>query len=226
MLFIVLNKLTFNTFKAYPIALLCLLFSFASRAQLRTEPVTKLTLPKSFKYKGRIVEGLSWKDSSARHFVILTETGPFVGKNQQSELTGCSGACQDAELYAYHFVQTKDSAYQLWQLSDFERTCPFDVVAEFTQGSLVVTDFDRDGAAEVWFVYKTTCTSDVSPRTMKLLMYEEKKKYAIRGTSKATAGPEGPVGGDMQLDAAFKSSPPIFRTFATRLWYKHVEDTY
>lgn len=208
----------------------CLLACFLSASfawgQLRTEPVTRLTLPKTFKYKGRIVEGLGWKDSSARHFVILTETGPFVGKNQQSEMTDCEGACQDAELYAYHFVQAKDSSYRLWQVSDFERTCPFDVDAAFARGSLVVTDFDRDGAAEVWFVYKTTCTSDVSPRNMKLLMYEEKKKHAVRGTSKVTAGPEGPIGGDMQLDAAFKSSPPVFRAFATRLWNKHVEDKY
>lgn len=213
--------------KAIPIFCLLACFLAASaRAQLRTVPVTKLTLPKTFKYKGRIVEGLSWKDSLAKHFVILTETGPFVGKNQKSEMTGCEGACKDAELYAYHFVQGKDSAYQLWQLSDFERACPFDVGAEFARGSLVVTDFDRDGAAEVWFVYKTTCTSDVSPQNMKLLMYEEKKKYAIRGTSKVTAGPEGTIGGELQPDAAFKSGPPIFRTFATRLWNKHVEDKY
>lgn len=214
--------------KAIPIfcLLACFLAVSSARGQLRTVPVTKLTLPKTFKYKGRIVEGLSWKDSSAKHFVILTETGPFVGKNQKSEMTDCEGACKDAELYAYHFVQGKDSAYQLWQLSDFERTCPFDVGAEFARGSLVVTDFDRDGAAEVWFVYKTTCTSDVSPQNMKLLMYEQKKKYAIRGTSKVTPGPEGPVGGDMQLDAAFKSGPSIFRTFAARLWHKHVQDIF
>jgi hypothetical protein len=203
-----------------------LLTTATAWGQIRTEPVTRLTLPKAFKYKGKLVEGLSWTDSFGKHFVVLTETGEFTGKNQKSELTECEGTCKDAEVYAYHFVKAKDSSYTLWQLSDFVRTCPFDVVAEFSRGSLVVTDFNRNGVAEVWFVYKTTCTSDVSPRTMKLLMYEEKKKYAIRGASKVTPGPEGPVGGDMQPDAAFKSAPPSFRAFAARLWNKHVADRY
>ncbi|HEY1113488.1 MAG TPA: hypothetical protein VGE66_07995 [Chitinophagaceae bacterium] len=206
--------------------LFSLLLSFLSWAQLRTEKLTKANLPKAFKYKGAIMDGLTWTDSIGKHFVILTETGPFMGKNQQNEMTDCEGACQDAEVYAYHYVKTKDSSYQLWQLTDFERTCPFDVVAEFARESLSVTDFDRDGVVEVWFVYKTTCTSDVSPRTMKLLMYEEKKKYAARGTSRVTPGPEGPVGGDFQLDATFKSGPLIFRTFAARIWNKHVRDIY
>ena len=206
--------------------LLCVLLSSLSWAQLRTEKLTKAALPKAFKYKGTLVDGLTWTDSAGKHFVVLAETGPFVGKNQKSDWTDCEGDCEDAEVYAYHYVKAKDSSFLLWQLTDFVRTCPFDVVAEFSKESLSVTDFDRDGRAEVWFVYKTTCTSDVSPKNMKLFMYEEKNKYAIRGTSKVTAGPEGPIGGELQPDAAFKSGPPIFRTFATRLWNKHVMDIF
>lgn len=221
-------RLTGNLYRSLQICglLACLFVSSFSQAQLRTEKLSKPALPKAFKYKGGIVDGLTWTDSIGKHFVILTETGPFVGKNQKSEITDCEGACQDAELYAYHYVKTKDSSYQLWQLTDFERTCAFDVTASFAKESLSVTDFDRDGLAEVWLVYKTTCTSDVSPRTMKLLMYEEKNKYVARGTSKVKPGSGGVVGGSMQLDAAFQGGPPIFKTFATRLWNKHVEDVY
>jgi hypothetical protein len=136
--------------------LACLFIFSTAQGQINTAKVTKAHLPKAISYKGHMADGQSWSDASGKHYVIPTETGEFIGKDQHSGLTECDGECKDAELYVYHFVQSTDSVALLWQLTDFIKTCPFDVLAQFSKGSLSVTDLDKDGTPEVWFVYKTT----------------------------------------------------------------------
>lgn len=195
-------------------------------AQIKTTKLHSNALSESISYKGTMVDGVTWNDSYGKNIVILSETGEFIGKDQQSDWVDCEGACTDAEIYAYHFIQAADSIKTLWQLKDYQRTCPFDVYAAFSKGSLTITDLNKDNVAEVWFAYKTTCTSDVSPRVMKLFMYEGGKKHGLRGTSKVTPGPEGAIGGEMKLDDAFKGKADSYRQYANRLWNKFVVDKY
>lgn len=207
------------------LALWVLLLTCTAAAQFKAIKINSADLPKALAYKGKVADAMSWSDVLGKHVIVLTETGEFKSKVQQSDVE-CYGECTDAELYAYHFVQQKDSAKLQWQLTDYERTCPFDINVAFAKGSLAVTDLDKDNTAEVWFVYKTTCTSDVSPQTMKLFMYEDNKRYAIRGTSKVKTGPKETRGGEMRMDNAFKTAPKIFRDFAVKHWNKFVLDTY
>lgn len=61
------------------------------------------------------------------------------------------------------------------------------------------------------------CRGDVSPSTMKLIMYEGDKKYAVRGTCKIVMGDES-YGGEMNMDANFKNGLQVFREYAQKKW--------
>ena len=89
---------------------------------------------------------------------------------------------------------------------------------------ITATDLDHDGLAEIWSMYHLTCTSDVSPQQMKIIMYEGDQKYALRGEELLTVqydDSQSREGGDGQLDKAFKNGPEAFRIFAATLWQKH-----
>ncbi|HEU4472838.1 MAG TPA: hypothetical protein VFR58_17210, partial [Flavisolibacter sp.] len=108
-----------------------------------------------------------------------------------------------------------------WRVHDFISDCPVDVEATFADSSLAVTDLDKNGQAEVWLVYTKACRGDVSPSNMKIIMYEQDKKYAMRGTTRVSDGENSFTGGEYTLDEAFKKGPAAFRNFGEALWKKH-----
>jgi hypothetical protein len=187
----------------------------------RTSGVEVLHFDKSLlspkhQLRGEIVGGARWLDLQGENVLVLTQTGslPSHGRYVMEDSA-------DAELYAYHYIIRGNDAKLLWTLKDFQRDCPFDLYAGFILKSLSVTDLDSDGVAESTFLYKLSCRSDVSPAGLKLIMHEGKDKYAIRGSTKL---PEGYGGGDMKLDAAFKSAGKPFKRFAIELWNKFVAE--
>lgn len=99
--------------------------------------------------------------------------------------------------------------------------CEFDLVAEFVAPALGLTDLDADGTAELTFAYRTTCTSDVSPLTLKLLMLEQRAKYIVRGTTRVDVGGGERMGGEHQADAALKKVAK-FHAHAESVWTKIV----
>ena len=54
---------------------------------------------------------------------------------------------------------------------------------------------------------------------MKILMYENGKKYAMRGETFVHADGMD-LGGRYKADEAFASSAPVFRQYADQLWQK------
>ncbi len=83
---------------------------------------------------------------------------------------------------------------------------------------MTVTDVDADGVAEIAFLCKLSCRSDVSPARLKLIMYEGAQKYAIRGSTKVPdAG-----GGRMVVDRALERAREALRVFAVTRWEKYV----
>ncbi len=72
-------------------------------------------------------------------------------------------------------------------------------------------------------MYKTTCHGDVSPCDMKIIMYENNQKYAVRGESRVQVGvldngEKQFIGGEYKLDENFKKGPKVFKEFAQKLW--------
>lgn len=189
----------------------------APSARLEMLAFDRGDVPPGIQIAGEVVAGSRWRDAAGENLLLLTQTGEI---DRSSE--ACTD-CRDAELYAYHFVRKGGGWERLWRVADFERGCEFDLLADFVEGSLSVTDLDEDGTAESTFLYTLACRSDVSPATRKLIMHEGAAKYAIRGTTDVTAiiGPEY-GGGERTLDPAFDRAAPAHRAYALRQWDRYV----
>jgi len=164
------------------------------------------------KVKGNIKQFMRWTDHLGDNYLLLTVTNEIKSSAKTS----------DKELYGYHFIR-KDSL--VWQLTDFEKGCSFDNIVEFRNGATKITDLDKNGLSEIWIMYSLACTSDVSPRVLKLIMYQGNKKYAIRGTSQPARNMmDEKNGGKYTLSKEFESLPQPFKDFAQKLWEQHLYD--
>jgi hypothetical protein len=171
-------------------------------------------LPLSIKYEGKINNAVRWQDKLGDNIVITTETGIFSNKKNKD--------FNDAELYAYHFLVKNDSAIQTWKVYDHVDECNVDIEANFVKNTFQITDLNKDGVGEVWLMYKTACHGDVSPCSMKIIMYQGSEKFAMRGRNKVQFSTDQFEGGEYKFDKDFINSPGIFREFAQKLWNKNI----
>lgn len=179
-------------------------------------------LPKAIKYEGFIKNAIRWKDKLGDNIVILTETGIFRNEKIEHE----SDYSKDAALYGYHFIIKNNDATQTWRVYDYINDCPVDIVTSFVKNTFEITDLNKNGIAEIWLMYKTACHGDVSPSEMKIIMYEGKKKFAMRGENKVQTGIDDNnekifEGGGYKSDDAFENGPKVFKNFAENLWNKN-----
>jgi len=200
-----------------PTATCLLLLSFGAQAQLRVSPLAPAAVPAALTRSGRVVQALHYTDRTGTYTVLATESGP-----RPDPALHLQEADQRADLYAYQYPAT--GLVPTWQVHDFEAECALDLEARFLPKGLSVTDLDRDGTAEVWLVYRTTCRGDVSPSTQKIIMYEGPCKYAVRGTSRLVLGGGKYDGGTYTLDAAWQAAPAAFRQHAAQLWQQHRDE--
>ena len=193
-----------------------LLCSFSCFAQIKTTPLDKASIPKSITYTGAIVNAVKFTDSFGETIVITSQTGEYPSK------TETDGSYKDAELFAYCYILQDGNWTQQWKVYDFTTECPVDIEANFIKNTFAVTDLDKNGKAEVWLMYITGCHGDPSPSTMKVILYESAKKYAMRGSNKMRVGETEYEGGQYTFDEAFKQAPKVFRDYATKLWNKNI----
>lgn len=195
----------------------------AESKDLEIFKITVAQIPETIKYSGEFKDGYRWKDNTGQYLVFITETGNTRNEKMEHEFDD-SG---DAELFSYCY-KIKDSKYELkWKIYDFINDCPVDMIAEFFENTLQITDLNKDGVAEVWAMYKTVCHGDVSPLDLKIIMYEGPQKYAVRGESKIEFGVDDNgktvfEGGEYHLDNSFKNGPESFLTYAKKLWSNHM----
>ncbi|WP_136667995.1 M949_RS01915 family surface polysaccharide biosynthesis protein [Flavobacterium sp. H122] len=179
--------------------------------------------PKSLQYEGFVKNAVRWKDKSGDNIAITTETGIHRNEKFKHEYDE-SG---DAELFGYHFLVKNNQVVQTWKVYDYITDCPVDIGASFVKNTFNVTDLDKNGIAEIWLMYKTVCHGDVSPSNMKIIMYEGKQKYAMRGENKVQIGvddngKETFEGGKYIFDTVFEKGPKVFKDYALNLWNKNV----
>jgi hypothetical protein len=196
------------------------------QGQFSVKPLELTKLPKGIKYEGKIKTAIRWIDSLGDNIAILTETGIYQSKKFKHENDG-----SDAELFTYHYLVKGDSAFQTWRVYDFISDCPVDIEAKFITNSFQVTDLNHDGVGEIWIMYKTVCHGDVSPCDMKVIMYQGKQKFAMRGQNKVFEGTDDKgtkhySGGDYKYDKAFADGPKEFLEFAKKLWDKNIMQTW
>lgn len=197
------------------------------KSSLKVKNIDSTQFPNEIKYKGNIKNAVRWRDKKGENIVLTTETGIYKKENIKRELDDS----RDAELFAYHYLIKDNKVTPSWKVYDFILDCEVDVVASFIKNSFNVTDLDNNGIAEVWLMYLTTCTGDVSPSNMKIIMYERNKKYAMRGTNKSLIGIDengknSYMGGEYKLDEEFNKNKKIFKDFAVNLWNKNILETW
>jgi len=189
-------------------------------AQFKLTKLDKNSISKNILYTGNIVQAVRWTDNTGDNIVVLTLTEKTESKNEPEE------GYSNGSLYAYHYLLSSDSAKQTWRVNDYVKECPVDMFLNFVDKSFAVTDLNKDGKAEVWIMYKVSCRGDISPISMKIIMYQDNNKFAVRGTTRVKLSESDYIGGEYSFDEAFKKAPKEFQHYAENLWKRHKEDTW
>jgi hypothetical protein len=200
--------------------LLSLILTQICSAQFKLTKLYKSSIPKGIQYVGNIADAVRWTDNTGDNIVILTLTDKTQSKNAPDD------GYSDGALYAYHYLVSSDSIKQTWKVYDYVKECPVDMFLSFVDKTFAVTDLNKDGKAEVWVMYKVSCQGDVSPIPMKIIMYQDNKKFAVRGTTREEPSPNSYMGGEYSFDEAFKNASAEFRQYAERLWKQHKIETW
>lgn len=160
---------------------------------------------------GKAIETTAWQDGNGDNYF-----GIFLQKDKEKDQT---------QLLAFHAADLGRARYRvLRRLEDFVEECEFDLVLDMIPGSLTVTDLDSNRYGEVTFVYQLGCVSDVSPLTAKLMLWENGKKYAIRGETSIKTGGK-PMGGEKQPSSNFAEAPQALQTYAQMQWDRFTDTT-
>ena len=181
----------------------------------RLSEVSKITnvpqLSKGVTYEGEFKDAIQYSDTLGEHIALISE-------KKASRSIEYGNILKDAELFAYHFdIKEKDTIKQTWKVYDSAKNCIVAVAADFVKNTFQVTDLDNNGIAETWLVYITGCKGDVSPWKMRIIMYEGKQKFTMKGEQKIIMEGET-FGGEYTFDNAFNKAPQEFRDFAIKLW--------
>lgn len=169
-------------------------------------------VPKECKVEGDLVDIYSWKDLNGSNYFIRSIGAVKEGK----ELDGLP--TQSQYLYAYHYVENSTGEFELKEdIVDFVKDCEFDIILGHELDAISLTDLDSNEVGEISFVYRTSCTSDVSPSTQKLMLLEDGQKYALRGSTQVMG-----FGGEYEADDSFNDAPAAFLSHAKSLWEDHI----
>jgi hypothetical protein len=178
----------------------------------------KENLKGKFEISGTIINGMHWTDKNGDNYVVLTQT--------VKERTVEDIYVKTTNLFAWHYADFGTGAYrEIRKIQDFTKDCEFDNMAAFLPATLSVTDLNKNGFAEVSFMYKLGCKSDVSPDILKLIMMENGEKYALRGETLILMD-NTKYGGKKEIDKSFNNAPQEFLNFANELWDKNVQEKF
>jgi len=204
--------------------------------------ITAADIPASINVKGTVQEVWKWNDNLGENLLITAAVVPHDEKSKDGE------EGQSAEIHAFHYAKKDGDYTQVWMMNDAEKLCPVDITCDFIPGSATVTDLDKDGIAEIKVQYSIACRGDVSPATMKLIMYENGIKHALRGNMWIAYSPgltfrvtEKDVNletasaikdedellrtfGRYENEKEFASAPPEFLTYARSEWLKYAKE--
>ena len=197
-------------------------------------------LPEELKYTGTFLAAKQWDDKRGENYLIIYRRGP---KPEAKRNPDAPEGTMFAEFFAQHFIRNGNQLGELWHLYDFVDMCSFDLWIGILDGSVSVTDLDADGIAETTVVYSLSCRLDATPASMKLIMYEGTRKYALRGLMRGhnqnalndTAiccaddfstheievnGMYVTVYGKYKNEKDFAGAPPSFLAYARAQWRK------
>lgn len=174
--------------------------------------VTKDGIPKGIAVESKIEKAVTWTDKNGENFAIFSRR-ETTKKSKDETL-------ESGYLDVKHVVMGEPPKV-LRHVKDQVEKCDADMLVEFRDAALELTDLDKDGIGELTFAYALTCASDMTPAELKLLTIENGDKYILRGWTRMEAqGTNKPSGGEFTVDPSFKSGPPAFFEHAKASWLK------
>ena len=164
--------------------------------------------------KGNFLEGYTWNDKNGANYFIYTLT----------DETESSGYLKTQYMYCYHYKKTSSGFELIKKTTDFVKESAVEIQLGIFENSILITNIDQDGYAEITYVYIVGAAGDVSPMPVKLIMLENGEKYAIRGAETIAGRIYGDFPSvsdfDQSIDPSFNNAPKEFLEFAELVWGK------
>lgn len=193
----------------------------SSSQSIKIDTLSYDDIPKSIDFRGTVVEALKWSDVNGDNILILTVTGNFAWRDYDNDSTGYM--IQDkSELYAYLFQKNNlnKSYKRQWRVYDYTKCFGVDWFTGFTPKATTITDLDNDGITEITMSYVSICRGGMDPGAMKMIMYEENTKYALRGSTMLMCGGKNPYGGEFKESENLKGGA-YFKNFLIKHWNRN-----
>src|SRR5690606_3137542 len=178
-------------------------------------------IPKYLEFRGTVVEALRWKDNASEKILVQTVTGQFNWKDYEENSK--EYMIQDkSELYVYLFEQKQnDNKFNFsWKIYDYTECFGVDWFTGFIPKATTITDLDKDGITEITIPYVLICRGGMDPGVMKIIMYEDGIKYALRGSTMLMCESKNPYGGENSASENLKTQP-LFQNLLNQRWNVH-----
>jgi len=189
-----------------------------SSKELKIDNLNYNDIPKSLDFKGTVVEALKWNDTNGENILIQTVTGNFTWMDYEKDSTDYT-LKDKAELYAYLFIKSSnENEYKKkWRLYDYIECYSLDWFIGYAPKATTITDLDNDGITEIAMPYVLMCRGGMDPGNMKIIMFEDSSKYALRGETMLMCGNENAYGGEYEASTNLEKKPK-FNTFLKQHW--------
>ena len=178
--------------------------------QIATKTIQPSVLRKIVSDDAIVDKALQFEDKNGKNYLVATTL-----QNRSDEWAS------KAILVQHYIEKSNKKLVLIRQITDNEDHCELDNDLQFMTESLRITDLDKNNYAEITFLYKVGCRSDVSPIGLKLMVIENGNKAGVRGKTqpRGFGFPKEKV-----ADAAFKKLPKAIQDQAHKLWDKFVPE--
>lgn len=192
-----------------------------SESKIKIDTLSYDDIPKYLDFRGTVVEALKWKDVTGEKILIQTVSGQFNWKDYEKATNEYT--IQDkSELYVYLFEQKQgETKFSLsWKMYDFNECFGVDWFTGFIPKATTITDLNNDGISEITIPYVLICRGGMDPGTMKIILYTNGEKYALRGSTMLMCDTKNANGGEHTASDNLKLNK-LFLNFMMKRWDVH-----
>ncbi|NHB67132.1 COG3650 family protein [Perlabentimonas gracilis] len=168
-------------------------------------------------HDGTIVNFERWNDRNGENVVILSE--------KFEEVASWGPPSSNISLYAYHYANSGNGFNLISTHTDSQLDCDFENRARFMENETRVTDADNNGTSEVTFIYRTGCSSELSPDGLVLVTMENGKKFTVEGSTRVNLDASIPaMGGETNISQEFHKADYRLLRNALETWEAQQEN--
>lgn len=183
-------------------------------------------------WEGNLREAVYWKDSLGENIFIISGIPQYFWKPMKPSMRSHLRPEQDpetfeeaTEIFAYHYVlPTGEAKWKLHsQMSDYRMGC-CDVFMDYQDGSLAIVNEDKNGTAEICFMYNATEADGMLTKdylgTMVLLM--DTTYYRSLGPT-GIANKDAISSTEPQKQVQLRAPDGVYTDFMSAKWKEYFE---